>query len=103
MLTWLPSPLPHPLHPSPCCKNNSPLPLPYHIAPDKMYFFQLKIIDIFLFLHKNICCGYSLEVPHWGTSNEYPQHMFLWRNKKNIFLDNPLIWSYVPPKLTKKE
>ena len=30
------------------------------------------------------CCGYSLEVPHRGTSNEYPQHMFLWRNKKNI-------------------
>ena len=39
---------------------------------------------VFLFLHKNICCGYSLEVPHRGTSNEYPQRMFLWRNKKNI-------------------
>ena len=37
-----------------------------------------------IFLHKNICCGYSLEVPHWGTSNEYPQHMFWCRNKKNI-------------------
>ena len=23
------------------------------------------------FLHESICCGYSLEVPHWGTSNEY--------------------------------
>ena len=23
-------------------------------------------------------------MPHRGTSNEYPQHMFLWRNKKNI-------------------
>ena len=31
---------------------------------------------------KKICCGYSLEVPPWGTSNEYPQHMFLLRNKK---------------------
>ena len=38
----------------------------------------------FLFLHKSICCGYSLEVPQWGTSNEYLQHMFSWRNKKNI-------------------
>ena len=37
-----------------------------------------------LFLHENICCGYSLEVPQQGTSNEYPQHMFLWRNKKDI-------------------
>ena len=27
---------------------------------------------------------YSLEVPHGGASNEYPQHMFSWRNKKNI-------------------
>ena len=33
-------------------------------------------------LHKNICCGYSLEVPCRGTSNEFP-HMFLCRNKKN--------------------
>ena len=37
-----------------------------------------------LFLHENICCGYSLEAPQQGASNEYPQHMFLWRNKKNI-------------------
>ena len=28
--------------------------------------------------------GYSLEAPGWGTSNEYPQHMFSWRNKSNI-------------------
>ena len=26
----------------------------------------------------------SLEVPWWGASNEYPQHMFLLRNKKDI-------------------
>ena len=41
-------------------------------------------IIFFLFLHKNICCGCSLEVPQWGASNEYPQHMFSWRNKKDI-------------------
>ena len=29
-----------------------------------------------LFLYENICFGYSLEVPL--------QHMFSWRNKKNI-------------------
>ena len=39
---------------------------------------------LFLFLHKNVCCGYSLEVPHQDASNEYPQHMFSCRNKKNI-------------------
>ena len=37
-------------------------------------------------LHKNICCGYSLESPRRGDSNEYPQHMLLWRNKQNYHL-----------------
>ena len=32
---------------------------------------------IILVLHKNLCCGYSLEAPHRGASNEYPQHMFM--------------------------
>ena len=27
---------------------------------------------------------YSLEAPRWGASNEYPRHMFSWRNKKDI-------------------
>ena len=30
-----------------------------------------------------------------GGSNEYPQHMFSWRNKKNIMWIPPLICSYV--------
>ena len=40
-------------------------------------------IFFFLFLHKNICCGYSFEVPCQGTSNEYPQDMLLWRTGEN--------------------
>ena len=48
-------------------------------------------IDIFfLFLEENIRCVYSLEVPRWGTSNEYPQHMFSSKNKQNIYLK---IWT----------
>ena len=37
-----------------------------------------------LFLHKIICCGYSLvsPQPQRGDSNEYPQHMILWRTDK---------------------
>ena len=27
---------------------------------------------------------FSLEAPHQGASNEYPQHMFSWSNKKDI-------------------
>ena len=32
---------------------------------------------------QNIDCGYSLEPPCRGGSNEYPQSMFLSRNNKN--------------------
>ena len=32
----------------------------------------------------NICCGYSLEAPRRGASNEYPQYIFSCRNNKNI-------------------
>ena len=53
------------------------------------------MLIFFLFLHKNICCGYSLEAPRRGASNEYPQHMFSWRNKKNILWIPPFICSYV--------
>ena len=31
--------------------------------------------NIFLFLHENICCGYSLEATQQGPSNEYPQYI----------------------------
>ena len=33
-------------------------------------------------LHKIICCGYLLEAPRRGASNEYPQLMILWRNEQ---------------------
>ena len=39
--------------------------------------------DIFHSSTLNTDCGYSLELPRWGSSNEYPQSMFLSRNKKN--------------------
>ena len=57
-------------------------------------FFIRKMLISFLFLNKNICCGYSLEAPRWGASNEYPQHMYLSRNKKNIMWIPPFICSY---------
>ena len=45
--------------------------------------FQIKNSDIFHISAQNIDCGYSLEPPRQGGSNEYPQSMFLSRNKKN--------------------
>ena len=38
--------------------------------------FQIKKSDIFLISAQNIECGYSLEPPRRGGSNEHPQSMF---------------------------
>ena len=35
-----------------------------NIALVKALFFNPKVLIFFLFLHENICYGYSLEVPH---------------------------------------
>ena len=67
--------------------------------PPKRWKFSDKNSDIFHISAQNIDCGYSLEPPRWGGSNEYPQYplepphrggsneypqyMFLSRNKKN--------------------
>ena len=42
------------------------------------------LIIFFLFLHENICCGYSLEVPHRGTSNENHNITLHGEIRKNI-------------------
>ena len=49
----------------------------------KNWKFSDKNSDIFHNSAQNIDCRYSLEPPHWGGSNEYPQSLFLSRNKKN--------------------
>ena len=52
--------------------------------------FQIKNSDIFHISAQNIDCGYSLEPPRRGGSNEYPQSMFLSRNKKhNVYPCKP--------------
>ena len=61
----------------------------YNFDPLKSHFYVVKLgftrvyIIFFLFLLKSIDCGYSLEPPHRGGSNEYPQSMFFKQNKKN--------------------
>ena len=54
----------------------------FRIATDKRGYPH----NIFLFLDEyiHVCCGYSLEAPRRGASNEYPQHMYSLRNKKDI-------------------
>ena len=61
----------------------------------KPHFYVVKLgftgvyIVFFLFLLKNIDCGYSLEPPYRGGSNEYPQSMFraeIWKMSEFFYL-----------------
>ena len=54
------------------------------ILPLKMKIFRKKNSDIFHISAENIDYVYSLEPPKRGGSNEYPQSVFLIRNKKKI-------------------
>ena len=53
----------------------------YNFDPLKLHFYIVKlgftgVYVIFLISARNTDCGYSLEPPHRGGSNEYPQSMF---------------------------
>ena len=54
-----------------------------NFLPPKNENFQIKNSDSFHISAQNIDCGYSLESPWRVGSNEYPQFMFLSRNKHN--------------------
>ena len=66
---------------------------------DSYHYFSIKT-----------CCGYSLELPRWGGSDEYPQHtcIFLWRTIENyllslnthLFLHTGHVFSWFSPVLT---
>ena len=55
------------------------------ILPPKNENFQMKNSDIFHISAQNINCGYSLEPPRRGGSNEYPQSMFWAEIRKIIY------------------
>ena len=61
----------------------------YYFDPLKPHFYIVKlgftgVCFIFLISAQNIDCGYSLEPPRRGGSNEYPQSMFWAEIRKNI-------------------
>ena len=86
-------------------------PLHYEIRPIQIYWnfyhqkkkkkkkkkwkFSDRSSDIFHISSRNIDYGYSLEPPRSGGSNEYPQSMFLSRNKKNNVYHCKLPFYYV--------
>ena len=44
-----------------------------------------KMFDFFLIFAQNIDCGYMLEAPRRGGSNEYPHSMYWSKNKQNMY------------------
>ena len=70
--------------------ENIPIQIYWKVNRRKIENFQTKNSNIFHISAQNIDCGYSLEPPHRGGSNEYPQSMFLSRNKKkNVYPCKP--------------
>ena len=65
--------------------ENTPIQIQMYIenSTPKTENIQIKYSDLFHISAQNIDCGYSLEPPQQGSSNEYPQSMFLSKNKKN--------------------
>ena len=66
----------------------------YNFDPLKPHFYIVKLgftRVFFLFLLKNIDCGYSLEPPLRGGSKEYPQSMFwaeIWKISEFLLSGN---------------
>ena len=65
--------------------ENTPIQIYRKFYHKKMAIFQIKNSNIFHISAQNIDCGYSLEPPRRGGSNEYPQSMFLSRNNKIMY------------------
>ena len=68
----------------------------YNVDPLKPHFYIVKlwftrVYIIFLISAQNIDCGYALEPPRRGSSNEYPQSYVMSRNLKNIRI---FIWIF---------
>ena len=58
--------------------------MPVYTTVTYKTLFSPKFISFF-FQHENIYCNYLC------ASNGYPQFMFLWSKKRNIYLDNPVL------------
>ena len=65
--------------------ENTPIQIYGKFHLQKTENFQIKNPDIFHISTQNIDCGYSLEPPRRGGSNEYPQSMFWAEIRKIIY------------------
>ena len=65
--------------------ENTPIQIYRKFHPQKTENFRIKNSDIFPISAQNIDCGYSLEPPRRGGSNEYPQCMFCAEIRKKMY------------------
>ena len=63
--------------------ENTPIQIYWKFYHKKNENFQIKSSDIFHISAQNIDCGYSLEPPRRGGSNDYTQSMF-WAEIRKI-------------------
>ena len=60
----------------------------------KMKLFSRTILVFFLILAQNINCGYTLEPPRRGGSDEYPHSMSWSKNKKKWYTSAAPVFLY---------
>ena len=65
--------------------ENTPIQIYRKFYLQKMKKNQIKISDIFHISAQNFGCGYSLEPPRRGGSNEYTQSMFFSKIRKIMY------------------
>ena len=65
--------------------ENTPIQMYWIFYHHKNENFQIKNSDIFYISAQNIDCGYLLEPPRRGGSNEYPQSMVLAEIRKIMY------------------
>ena len=66
--------------------ENKPISNILKILPPKNENFQIRNFDIFHIFAQNIDCWYSLEPPHWGSSNQHPQSYVFEQKYKKIYV-----------------
>ena len=80
--------------------ENTPIFIVYNFDSLKPNFYIVKlgftgVYIIFLISAQNIDCGYSLELPLWGSSNEYLQSVFwaeIWKISEFFYLKIFIFW-----------
>ena len=65
--------------------ENLPIQIYWKVNHRKIENFQTKNSNIFHISAQNIDCGYSLEPPRGGGSNEYPQSIFCAEIRKIMY------------------